>query len=152
MLVIGLVVGLSALYFFMIKKNLLEAMIALLFGGGLFFVLYLAWDQSSGPVLILNENGITDRRLGVGLILWADIIDVQIESRYNNQFICLRVSDPEKYISRLSGAKLANMRHSQKIGFTMLNIDVNSFDIDPLEMMEYVRKTSAQGQKLKSKI
>ena len=152
MIVIGLVVGGGSVYFYAIKKNLFDAMLVLVFGGGLLFLLSLAWTQSSGAVLVLNESGISDRRLGVGLILWEDITDAQIEGRYETHFLCLKVKDPDKYISRLSGAKLANMKYSQKLGFTMLNIDVNSFDIDPLELLEYVRRTSALNQKSKSKV
>ncbi len=152
MIVIGLVVGGASVYFYVIKKNLFDAVVVLVFGGGLLFLLSLTWTQSSSAVLVLNESGISDRRLGVGLILWEDITEAQVEGRYESHFLCLKVKDPNKYISRLSGAKLANMKHSQKLGFTMLNIDVNSFDINPLELLEYVRRTSALNQKSKSKV
>lgn len=140
---IALVVGGGSVYLFEIKKNFQLAILLLFAGGSVVFLLLLAWP-SSVAVLTMNEEGISDRRLGVGVILWSDIEDVQIENRYNNnQFICLRVFDPEKYISRLTGPKLVNMRHSQKLGFTMLNIDVSAFDTDPLELMEHIRKSAA---------
>ncbi len=149
MVVIALIIGGGLVFFLAIKKNILAAVLIFVFGGGLFLVLSMAWEQSSAAVLVMNEEGITDRRLGVGLMLWTDILEVQIESRYSSQFICLRMQDPEKYISRLSGAKLANIRHSHNLGFTMLNIDVNAFDIDPLELMEHIRKTSTQKRKMR---
>ena len=151
MVIIALIVGGGCVYFFAIKKNMMDALVVLGLGGGLFCILSMAWTQSSAAVLVMNEEGISDRRLGVGLILWSDIVDVQIESRYNNsQFICLRVKDPEKYVSRLSGPKLANMRHSHKLGFTMFNVDVSSFDINPLELMEHIRRTCTQVRKLRA--
>ena len=143
LVVIALIVGGGSVYLLEMKKNFNLAMLLLLAGGIFIFILLLAWP-SSVPVLTMNEDGISDRRLGVGMILWSDIEDVQIENRYdNNHFICLRMVDPEKYVSRLTGAKLLNMRHSQKLGFTMLNIDVSAFDIDPLELMEHIRKSAS---------
>ena len=151
MILIALVVGGACVYFFAIKKSFEDVLIMLGCGGTLLFILSFAWNGSSETVLTMNEEGISDRRLGVGLILWSDIEEAQVESRYNNsQFICLRVTNPEKYVSRLSGAKLANMRHSQKLGFTMLNIDVSSFDIDPLELLKHIRHTSANRRKFRS--
>ena len=139
---IALIVGGGSVYVFELKKNFNLAMSLLLVGGVIIFLLLLAWP-SSVPVLTMNEDGIWDRRLGVGLILWSDIEEVQIENRYGaNNFVCIRVVDPEKYVSRLSGPKLANMRHTQKLGFTMLNMDVSSFDIDPLELLEHIRKSA----------
>ncbi len=150
MVMVALILGGGLVYFIVIKKNLFDAIMVLICGGGVFLLLSNAWNESTAAVLVMSEEGIIDRRLGVGLILWSDILDVQIESRYNSHFICLRVEDAEKYISRLSGAKLSNMRHSQKLGFNMLNIDVNAFDIEPLELMEHIRKTSNLRRKFKA--
>lgn len=148
-IVIAILVGGGALYMFFVKKNFVLSVSMFIVGAIVILLVYQFWPITSA-VLIMNEQGINDRRLGVGVIDWFDIEEVQIEHRYQSQFICMRLRDPEKYIARLSGDKLIKMRDNQKLGFNMLNIDVSAFEVDPLQLMEHVRKTSAQHRKSRS--
>src|SRR5690242_7103793 len=72
---------------------------------GIFVVGILVFLMSSGSGeegrLIINESGILDQSLGIGLIRWRDVMDAHVESKYNNHFICLKLSNPEHYLSQL---------------------------------------------------
>ena len=54
-----------------------------------------------GPTLILNESGIDDKRLGVGLIPWTAISSVSAYAIRNRPLIELWLSDESTYVSRL---------------------------------------------------
>jgi len=140
---IAVILGVGSLYFFTIKKNFIYGAGLLVINAVVMSILWLAWPDSL-PVLIINDKGIYDRRLGVGLIAWGDIEEAQLIEYKDRSYIGVRVKDPERYISRLSGPKLKNMRYNQELGFTKFNISVNGFNINTVELLQHIRKTSAQ--------
>ena len=108
------------LYFFFLEQNRLYAFLSL--GGGILALglIALFWPKPL-PVVVINDQGIFDRRLKIGVIQWSDILDAQIEME--GQFLCLRVRNPEAYISKLPPAQRKKMEFHQSLGFRMLNIE-----------------------------
>ena len=70
------------------------------FGGGALVALWQLLDAR--PRLIVDEKGIYDRTLGVGLIRWDDIKGAYTRSLQDNDFICLILFDSGEYVGRLS--------------------------------------------------
>ncbi|MEZ0392428.1 MAG: STM3941 family protein [Pseudobdellovibrionaceae bacterium] len=108
----------------------------LAFGFFILLILQVAWPISK-PILVINEQGIWDRRSGFGLILWQDILDVQVE--VHGPFLCVRVKNPEFYIARLSPQRKANLEFHQSLGFRMLNLEVRGLRVDLLGLLELLR-------------
>jgi hypothetical protein len=127
--------GVLALYLYFQSRNLTYSLgaVAVACLGILFF---LALWPLPVPVVIINDEGIFDRRLGMGVIRWADIVDVQVEA--GAQFLCLRVRDPNLYISRLQGQAREKMQFHQSLGFMMLNIGIRGLDANLLALRELV--------------
>ena len=100
----------------------------LVFGVGLasliFFglcLIYLAKKlPDSSPGLTIDAKGIYDNSSGVsaGLIVWDDIVRLQIENVVNQKFIMVIVSNPEKYIDRQKSSlkKMAMGRNYKSYG------------------------------------
>jgi hypothetical protein len=69
------------------------------FGLG-FVVIPIMWFRTDAQVII-DEEGIEDRRQGIGVIRWEEIRSLSVGSIEGTRFLCVNLIDPEKYHSRL---------------------------------------------------
>lgn len=83
-------------------------------------------------LFVIDEDGIYDTRLGVGKILWRDVVDVQIEMAYRTRFLCLTVRDPQKFRRPHHGR--------QKLNF---NIDLSGVNVNLLSLKAFVETNMA---------
>ena len=108
------------------------------FGSGIpIFVWQLA---DSRPRLLIDEQGVLDRTLGVGRIAWSDIRAAYVRSIYGNDFICLELKNPEKYSHKLSKVKRAMAAANRGLGFTDFNLNLSGVDVSTDEVFELVMK------------
>ena len=70
----------------------------------------------SGPWLVLSEEGLFARALGVPIIPWTSILRVETTGLKKTTYIVLRLADEEKWIARLSmkGRALASYQKMSK--------------------------------------
>jgi hypothetical protein len=89
---------------------------------GLGFIAFPVIFFRTGPQVVINDEGLEDRRGKIGVIRWEDIRSLSIASVYSAKFLCVELSDPEKYFSRLSrwGRWLAAA--TETVGFPALTI------------------------------
>jgi hypothetical protein len=69
-----------------------------------------------GPVVIIDDSGVLDRRLGVGLIPWQDISSVSITQIRNQRFISLWLRNEGQYLSHWPAWKRAGSGVSERLG------------------------------------
>lgn len=108
---------------------------------------YLSGIKDEEAVMVINQEGITDRRLGVGTILWEDIVDAVAESKYNNNYICITVRNRDKYLSRLPANKRTKYQENAEIGFQRFNISLAHARDDILMALDAIRKEIESRQK-----
>ncbi len=131
----------ASFYFFKHDHNTLFGIVSLAAGITLLLLIGTAWPKPP-PIVVMNEEGILDRRLNIGVIPWTDITDVQIE--FDGKFICLRVQNPEAYASKFPPAKREKIEFHQSLGFKMLNIEVKGLEINILQTVEAIREKIKQ--------
>lgn len=68
---------------------------------GLGFIVLPPMLFQTSPRVVINDEGIEDRRSKMGLIRWEDIRSVSMDSVHSAGFLRIEVSDPEKYLCRL---------------------------------------------------
>jgi hypothetical protein len=108
------------------------------FGSGIpIFVWQLA---DSRPRLVVDERGVLDRTLGVGLIVWGDIEAAYVRSINGNDFICLELRNREQYWRKLSKVKRAMAAANRSLGFTDFNLNLSGVDVNTDELFELVMK------------
>lgn len=90
------------------------------------------------PRIVINERGITDRMLGVGLIAWSDIEDAYTASINNNVFICLELRNTDDYLQRLAPLKRKITKANTALGFTPLSLNLSGVQADPDEVLELI--------------
>ena len=110
----------------------------LFFGGcALVFVRQLLDER---PRIVIDDRGILDRTLRVGVVEWADIQGVYGNSINGNAFLCLDLSDPAKYTGRLSPMMRRVVALNTHLGFTELSLNLSGADVDPERLRELIEK------------
>ena len=111
------------------------------FGAGVPIAVWQIFD--SRPRLMIDEHGINDRTMGVGLIPWSEIEDAYVKSIERNDFICLVVRDPSLWMHKVSPVKKAMVAANLKLGFTELNVNLSGVDVSTQQIHELILKMSA---------
>ncbi|GBG02800.1 hypothetical protein AZSI13_21270 [Azospira sp. I13] len=113
----------------------------LFFGAG---ILLFGWQLvDARPRLVIDEHGILDRTLGVGVIPWSEITGASLGSVQGTPFICLELRHPERWLEKLSPIKRALVSANQALGFSALNLNLSAVAADPAEVLELIQKTIA---------
>jgi hypothetical protein len=95
------------------------------------------------PRLIIDDDGIHDRTLGVGKIPWSEITGAYRRSISGNEFICLEVRNPEMWLQQLSPTKKSLANVNRALGFTQLNINLAGLPVDAAQVHELILKRIA---------
>jgi hypothetical protein len=112
------------------------------FGLGILLFAWQLFDRR--PRITIDANGVFDRTLGVGIIPWNEITGAYLASIHDNAFICLELSDPEFWLSKLSRAKRLVVRANKALGFAELNLNLSGVNADADEVLQLVLRMSAQ--------
>jgi uncharacterized protein YjeT (DUF2065 family) len=108
------------------------------FGFG--FVVLIRQTLDRRPRIIIDETGVTDRTLGVGKIDWDDIQASVLTAVFTNSFICLKISNVEKYVGKLSNTSKKMTKLNKSLGFGELNLNLSLVDMKPAKIQEIVMK------------
>jgi hypothetical protein len=113
----------------------------LFFGAGV--VVAAQQIADSRPRLVIDDQGILDRTLGVGVIPWSEILDAHVRSVSGNDFICLTVQNPELWLHKYSPVQRALVRANLALGFSELNINLAGIAAETTRIHELILKLSA---------
>ncbi|HEU4508374.1 MAG TPA: STM3941 family protein [Pyrinomonadaceae bacterium] len=96
-----------------------------------FILIRLVRGQDTvNPVITLDEQGIFDKRLKVGVIEWEDIRRIASHSIYSAEYISLHLHDTGKYESRRP-VWLKLLSQVQRVfGMSSFAIFTNGLDVD----------------------
>ncbi|MBN2716536.1 MAG: hypothetical protein JXX14_11835 [Deltaproteobacteria bacterium] len=70
-----------------------------------------------GPQVIIDENGIEDKRLKIGVIEWRHIDRISEGDIHGTKFLCLHLTDPEIYLQKLPTWKRRLTKSNNAVGF-----------------------------------
>ena len=102
------------------------------------FIQALRKTFDRGPCIVINEEGINDKRLRMGVIRWSDIERVRMKGIGGACFISLELFNKNQYLSR----QPAHMRMSSNVwriyDVSPINIKVAYMDVAPGELFEMI--------------
>jgi hypothetical protein len=90
--------------------------------------------------LELNDQGLFDRRLGMGLIPWSDVSEAHLVSKYGHDFVCLRLRDSEKYVHKLPENKKKVVLANHELGFRTFNIEISRLNMNKYDILNLIHK------------
>ena len=112
---------------------------------GIGAVVGLVEGTRRGPRLTLDETGVHDRSLGVGVIEWADIVSAEPYGVAKKPFIGLELRDPAKYIARASTFKRLLARLNSGSGMPAFSVNLVGLDADPMEVANLIMSRCVSG-------
>jgi hypothetical protein len=118
-----------------------------LFFGGICLPVIARQGLRTGPVLVMDAQGLDYRRLPIGVVPWSDIAGVRLgkwtgwlTGRLAGQtFLCIELRDESPYLARLDARGLALARSNRTMGFPLLTIGFAGTDRTPEEALEVAR-------------
>ncbi len=112
------------------------------FGIGIPFCIKEILDNT--PRISMDEDGITDRTIGVGKILWSDINGAEIKHIRHNAFICLYIDElnTQKYLNNQTLVKRFLLKTNKSLGFQQFNINLIGVDGDFDEILDIINTRS----------
>ncbi len=106
---------------------------------GLGFVVIPAMFYRKGPQVIIDDEGIEDLRLKIGVIRWEDVCSLSIGSvNSSGKFLCIEVTNPEEYLSRIPQWKRLLAKANSAIGFSELTISLSGLNPGLDEVWAYL--------------
>ena len=96
--------------------------------------------QSKAPIIILDERGVFDRRLKVGVIEWEDIRRIKSYSLSGAEYISLELHNTTKYASRRPFWLTAISQVQRVFGMTSIAISTNGLDVDHATLVQWLHE------------
>ncbi|EEF59692.1 STM3941 family protein [Pedosphaera parvula] len=95
------------------------------------------------PRLIINDEGIFDRTLRIGWIPWAEIEGAYKKSIASQDFICLKLKKPQKFLKNASDLQKALIAANQQLGCEPINLNLSGIHGQTDQILELILKKSA---------
>ncbi len=123
-----------------ILKLHLPHVIALLSVGVAVLCFLLAYELSihGNYVLVMDESGFLDSRLGIGKIDWSDVDSVNLELNYGHRALSFRLRRSDLYLERLSAKRRAQLLGRRKLGFQRFTVDLRGINTDPVQLRSQI--------------
>ena len=96
--------------------------------------------QSKAPIITLDERGVFDRRLKVGVIEWDDIRRMKSYSLSGAEYISLELHNTKKYVSRRPLWLGAISQVQRVFGMTSIAISTNNLDVDHATLVQLLHQ------------
>lgn len=110
------------------------------FGFGL--LVFLKQFLNAEPRLILDDEGIEDKSLGIGKISWDDIEAAYPNEIFTNKFVSLKIRNVEKYLERnpkrRKSLEKKLVSFNQSLGFEALNLNLVGLKISQKDLMTLI--------------
>ena len=104
------------------------------FGASLLIFIRQIFD--SRPRIEIDDRGVFDRTLGVGVIEWRDIEAARQITVAGNQFIALKLKDAEKYLRKVPKWQQRLAGWNRHLGAESININLSGVKCSPDEVLE----------------
>lgn len=97
---------------------------------GILLLFGLIRGEGKDPVIILNDEGVFDKRLRVGTIKWSDIRRIRAYNLHGAAYISLELHDMNRYESRRPLWFKLISQVQRVFGMSSIAISTNGLDID----------------------
>jgi len=104
------------------------------------FIINVIRGQGTDPVLIINDDGVFDRRLKVGTIHWADIRRIKSYSLSGALYISLELHNMQAYESRRPLWLSVVSQVQRLFRMSSLSISTNGLDIDHNTLVQKIHE------------
>ena len=108
-----------------------------LFGAGI--PIFLRQLLDARPRLVIDERGVFDRTLRVGVSPWREITGARLERIAGQEFVCLEVRDPALFTAHFGAVRRALLSGNRALGFAALNLNLSGLSVRSDEILALIR-------------
>lgn len=106
---------------------------------GLCFLVFLKHFFNNAPRIIVDDEGIEDKSLKVGKILWQDIEVAYSNNFMTNKFISLKLKDADKYLTKTSNFNRKLSGFNKSLGFETLNLNLIGLKVSQKDLLNIIK-------------
>lgn len=96
--------------------------------------------EGDEPVIILDDEGILDKRLKVGVIRWSDIRRIECHNLHGADYISLQLHDARTYEARRPLWLKALSQPQRIFGMSPTSISTNGLDLDMTTLVNKIHE------------
>ena len=113
---------------------------------GAFAIYALRQLLRSGPRLVLREEGFEAADLGVGLVPWSEVLDVEAFGSPEAPFVLMRIADTSPKLAAMGGWPRFMAGLLRRSGLPRISINLIGIDGDAREVAEFARSLWQRAQ------
>lgn len=100
----------------------------------------------SRPRLVIDDKGVMDRTLGLGVIPWSEMEGAYLKSIHGQDFVCLELRNTDRWLERLSPLKRKLTSANVALGFAPINLNLSGVSADAGQVLQLILKMMADSQ------
>jgi hypothetical protein len=86
--------------------------------------------ESTDACVVLDDKGVLDKRLKLGVISWEDIRRITFYDLYNTYYVCLELHNPETYLARQPQWLKLALKSRRLLGMSPFSISTAGLQMD----------------------
>ncbi|GAA0774189.1 hypothetical protein GCM10008908_23620 [Clostridium subterminale] len=106
------------------------------------FIFVIKCMLNSMPLLLIGEDGITDRSTAssVGFIAWQEIQSIYVQKSFNQRFIGISIYDLNNFMKRISPIKRIIIKINLMLNYAPLSISLDTADMEFNDVLSLLQK------------
>jgi hypothetical protein len=76
------------------------------------------------PIVVIDETGVLDTRMGIGHISWQDIVGISVEWVWFVRFVAISLRDEDKYLARAPKWRRLGLQSNRPLGYSPFRINL----------------------------
>jgi len=116
---------------------------------GMCAVIFIRQIIDTRPRLVIDDKGVMDRTLGLGVIPWSEMKGARLKSIHGQDFVCLELRNMDRWLDRLPPLKRRLASTNVVVGFAPINLNLSGVNADAGRILQIILKMidDAQGEK-----
>jgi hypothetical protein len=102
------------------------------------------------PRLVIDDTGVLDRTLKIGLVPWNEIRGAALDFVEGQEFVCLQVCNPEESAEnqerKVSSARRRLAAANRDAGFAEVTLDLSGVSMATEDVLALIQQRSAQAR------
>lgn len=108
--------------------------------------------ESTDPCVILDDVGVWDKRLQVGVISWEDIRQITIHDIHGGEYVSLELHNAEKYRARQPQWLRLASKSQRLLGMSPISISTSGLDMDMKTLANLIHEGCQTASQRRSEI
>lgn len=92
------------------------------------------------PRLVIDDAGVLDRTLGIGLIRWDEVRGTALDFVDGKEFVCLQVQNPEKSDSNVPAGRRKLAAANRDAGFAEVTLDLSGVSMATEDVVALIQQ------------